>query len=114
MKGTKNTIHEDRSLTISDSKVSCVTGFVGAKETSVLENIVGFKLFGTEPEVMISCYLFLELYAGWYVAIWLRGVEFWPSISKDNSRTRLVVGKSLVAGEFVQLSPLRFVIPDRC
>ncbi|KAK8625689.1 hypothetical protein V6N13_090555 [Hibiscus sabdariffa] len=26
---------------------------------------------------------------------------------------RLVVGKGLVAGEFVQLSPLRFVISDR-
>ncbi|KAK8522778.1 hypothetical protein V6N13_115732 [Hibiscus sabdariffa] len=85
-----------------------------AKETSVMENIVGFKPFGTEPEVLISCYLFLELYAGWYVAIWLRGVEFWLSISKDNSRTRLVVGKGLVAEEFVQFSPLRFVISDRC
>ncbi|KAK8487551.1 hypothetical protein V6N11_057892 [Hibiscus sabdariffa] len=52
IKGTKNTIHEDRFLTISDSKVSCVTGFVGAKETSVMENIVGFKPFGTEQEVV--------------------------------------------------------------
>ncbi|KAK8993495.1 hypothetical protein V6N11_033590 [Hibiscus sabdariffa] len=52
MKGTKSTIHKYGSLAILDSKVSCVIGFVEAKETSALGNIMGFKLFGTEQEVV--------------------------------------------------------------
>ncbi|KAK8663732.1 hypothetical protein V6N13_083539 [Hibiscus sabdariffa] len=43
--------------------------------------------------------------------------EFHSSFKAPSRRVKrygLVVGKGLVTGEFVQLSPLRFVISDRC